>query len=238
MGESGFGWQAMVSGLLGGVAGGLLVWWLALPAEVEARPDESVRAVDEAELPGELPAMGDEGTPSEDAERIERLEAHLRSLQKQVAVQATVDGREEPAADGSDEGRVTLRATDPKFQNAVRAVIDKARWEEQEARRDERDERQDKRVTRQVDELAEKLNLTDEEAQKLETALHAQTDAFHDLRASDDRPVTRNEWRTKMEELRAATRKELAGFLDAEQLEAYDKHQEDSWGRRGGRRGR
>ena len=238
MGESGFGWQSLVSGLVGGVAGGLLVWWLAVPAEVDARPDESVQAVEATESAGELPAMDDQGAPSDEAERIERLEAHMRSLQQRVAEQATLDGQREPAADGSDEERITLRAADPKFQNAVRAVIDKERWEREEARRDEREERQDRRVTRQVDELSDKLGLSEEQAQKLEAALHTQNDAFHDLRESDDRPVTRSEWRTKMEELRAATRKEVAGFLDAEQLEGFDQYVEEAWGRWGRRRGR
>jgi hypothetical protein len=238
MGESGFRWQTMVSGLIGGAAGGLLVWWLAPTPEVDVRPDEAAESVAESESPRATGGEGDDGDASAEARRIDRLESRLRSLQKRVAEQATVDAREEPAEDGDDEGRITLRATDPKFQSAVRAGIDSARSVEDDAKSDARDDRQDRRVAKQVDELAEKLDLSEEQTQKIEIALQTQSDAFGDLRESDDRPVTRKEWREKIGGLRAATRKELAGFLDAGQLEAYDKHQEDNSGRRPSRRGR
>ncbi len=233
MAESRFRIDNLVSALVGGAAGGLLVWYLA-PTTAQSTPtaDDTVTQAVATALPGEQSPSprGPEG------ERIEKLERSLKSLQQRMTAQAKVDAIEEAEPGAEAEGkRVTLSASDPKFENAVRAVLDKAKWEAQQEERDQRDEEMDKRIAREVDDLVDALDLSDDQADQVEVVLRARGERFRALREGDDRPLTRNDWREKFAEIQAETNKKLAGVLDAEQLKAYEKRQEEQWGPWGGR---
>lgn len=225
----------LVSALVGGVAGGALVWALApsTPATTPG-PDDTVPSEVAAATPPEM----DPDRPAEPTtERLKRLETTMQGMQKRVAEQARVDGYEEGVeGEEGEPKRITLNAADPKFQSAVRAVIDNAKWEQEQIEQDKRDEERDKRIVRQVDELAQELNLTQDQADQVELVFQSRADTMRALRDGDDRPVTRQDWRQKFTEIQAETRKKLAEVFDEEQLAAYDKFQEEQgfgpWGGR------
>lgn len=228
MSEPRFRLDNMLSALVGGLAGGLLVWALVpKPAEPAPTPDGAV--VEQPATP-EAPAGAPESGPGgeSEGERIQRLEASIRGLQARVTEQSKVDVYEE--AEGEEGKRVTLSAADPKFQNAVRAVIDKAKWEAEQEERDKRDEQQDQRIARQLDDLIEVLDLSDQQADQVEVVLEAQAQFFRSLREGENRPVTRKDWQDRFAEAQAETKKKLGEILDADQLAAYEKHQEEQWG--------
>lgn len=230
MSEPRFRVDNMLSALVGGIAGGLLVWFLApKPADGFPTPDTTIARPpatpeDTAGAPEDGP--GDDG----DRARLAKLETAMRGLQQRVTEQTKVDVYEEPEQDAGDGKRVTLSAADPKFQNAVRAVIDKAKWEADQEERDKRDEQQDQRIARQLDDLIEVLDLTDEQADQVEVVLQAQSQFFRSLREGENRPVTRKDWQDRFAEAQAETKKKLGEILDATQLSAYEKHQEEQWG--------
>ncbi len=225
----------LVSAMIGGVVGGLVVWGLVKKSGATASADPataSATANQESAPPS--PAAPPRGDVV--GERLRKLEIGMRSVQARQAEQTKVDVYEEAGDDDASAKRITLSAADPKFQNAVRAVIDKTRWEEEQHEQDKREERRDRRIAAQVDELSKELDLSDEQADQVEIVLQGRAETFRELRESDERPVTRQEWRTKFKEIQADTREKLAAFLDDGQLEAYDKFQEQQgfgpWGGR------
>lgn len=210
----------LISALVGGAAGGLLVYGLMpTPDATTASP-----VADVATAAPMAPAAA--ADPDVTDQRLKRLENSVRNVQKRVIEQAQVDGVVED--EGGEGQRITLKASDPKFQSAVRAVIDKASWEREQEEIDKRDERMDRRVDQQVTELVEELDLSDEQSDQVEIVMRERMDAFRALRSGDERPVTRRDWREKFQEIQAETRKKLADILEEDQLASYDKLQEEN----------
>jgi hypothetical protein len=214
--------ELAAAGLLGGAVAGVTVWKPApAPPPAEARAVEAPPAP----VPGEALAA-----------RVERLEGHVRRLGRELAQKSEVSGYE---GGGDDEGaarEVTLSAADPRFQRAVRAVIEQAALERDEIEKDRRSEQRESLIGRQVERLGEKVALSEAQATEVEQILLGQFDRFRALRDADDRPTSPKEWRERMAAIRDETHKQLAEVLSAEQLAAYDAMLEEEgwngpWGR-------
>ncbi len=229
----------LVVGVLGGLVGGGVVWAATPKPTVEASADTAAATAASPDVQTEAetdvaPAAGSAAPPRV---RIQQLESQMRDMRQRMTEQAKVDAVEDP--DG--EGRVTLSASDPKFKHAVRTLIDQAKHDAESEEQERREDWNERRIERQVDELATSLELSDEQADEVETILFDQSDQFQKMFRGDERPVTRKEWRDSMEKMRKATRDKLAKILDASQLEKWDEEQANQWGGgfgrgRGGRR--
>ncbi len=208
----------LISAIVGGLVGGLLVWGLAPePSKAAAHAVTVSPSASSKPLPARKLADAT-------GKRLQRLENSMRGVQQRLVEQAKVDVYQEG---GNGKGkRITLNAADPKFQTAVRSVIDKAKWEAEQVEQDKRDERRDIRITRQVDALATELNLSDEQAEQVESVYLSRAETLRSLRDGDNRPITGADWRTQFTQVQAETRKKLAAVLDQEQLASYDRFQE------------
>lgn len=223
--------ELAVAALVGGAVSGAIVWYLGRPPEAAAdvSPDDPM---------AEPPGVPDEAS-SGDAERVAALERKVATLQRQIATRQRLEAYAEQLRDG--EGGATRDADappadpeDPVFELAVRNVIDKANYERERERDVRREERREERVLRQVDYLADKLGLDDTQVARVEEVLTLQTEAFAELRDSDERPVTRREWREQARAIRDETTSKLAEVLSEEQMAGYAKLQEEEgFGRRG-----
>lgn len=229
-----FRFDHLVVGVLGGLVGGTVVWAASPKPTVEASADTAAAPSMAPEIDTDVaPAAGSAAPPRA---RIQQLESQMRDMRQRMTEQAKVEAVEEP--DG--EGRVTLSASDPKFKHAVRTLIDQAKHDAESEEQERREDWNERRIERQVDELMTSLELSDEQADEVESILFEQSDQFQKLFRGDERPVTRKEWRSAMDKMRKATRDKLAKILDASQLEKWDEEQANQWGGfgrgRGGRR--
>jgi hypothetical protein len=227
--------RAALTAIGGGLVGGLVVWaFLPSAGEGGIQPDPKPT------VPTPQPAVATDVAPADDREsrteaRIRRLERMVKMLQRRQAEQAKLDAEETRVATGSAEGkaedatpnRVTLNAADPRFEQAVRTVIDKARGEQEQSRTDRSEERRDNRVTRKVDYLSDKLGLSIEQQQKADEILFSQAEAMRALFRGDERPVTRKQWKERMAAIREETSRRLAEVLTAQQNTNYEKLQQD-----------
>jgi hypothetical protein len=225
--------------LVGGAIGGLLVWLLMRPSDeiTEPKPDP-----DSAEVAAPTPP-GDDPVPTVDADRVAALERKLATLERQVMTRQKLKAYADElqgggGADANGSAPPPADPEDPAFELAVRSVLDKANYEREQEREQRREERREERVVRQVDYLADKLDLDDDQVAKVEEILLEQTEAFRALRDSDNRPVTRREWREAARNIRTQTTEKLGGVLSEEQFSAYGKLQEEEGFGRRGRRGR
>lgn len=208
--------------------GGGVVWAASpAPPSPEASADASV-VTSSSETDAPPPPIGTAAPPRG---RIQRLEAQLRDMRQRMAEQAKIEAFEAPEG----EGRVTLSASDPKFKHAVRTVIDQAKHDRETEEQERREDWNERRIERQVDELMTSLELSDDQADEVETILFEQSDKFLEIVRGDDRPVTRKEWGTAMADMRKATREKLAKVLDEAQLEKWEEEQANAWGRGFGR---
>jgi hypothetical protein len=228
--------RTIAAAIVGGLVGGLLVWTF-LPAagqgEGAIQPETRLGAEPTGPAaPEDPPPRRDERERDDDA-RIQRLERLVKLLQQRQAAQAQLDAKETRprASDGPDDegepNRVTLNAADPRFEQAVRTIIDKAQGEQEEKHTDRREDRRDKRVTRKVDYLVDKLELSTEQQEKVDTIFFTQAEAMRALFGGDDRPVTRKQFRERMAAVREETKKRLLEVLSASQKTSYEQLEQD-----------
>jgi hypothetical protein len=222
------GAELLLAGVIGGAIAGVGVWKLA-PAKPAEVTGDKIGAEDRPVAPA---AVHDtESQMSPDA-RIARLEDHVRRLQKELASQSKMSAEEGDTQAAEDGGaqKVTLNAADPRFQQAVRAVINQSELERDEIEKDKRSEQRETWIAKQVDRMSERLGLSEAQATEVEQLLIDQFDQFRALREAEDRPSSPKEWRERMEVIRAETKKKMAEVLSAGQLADYDKMlEEDGW---------
>jgi hypothetical protein len=234
----------LLSGVLGGAVGAATMTALAKRGD-PAVEKERLRKDDAGEA-----TLDDEADSDDGSERILRLEAELRTLQRATKTnqslaeysQALKKKREAKNGDElDDELAPVVDGEDPTFELAVRTVMDRVEWEKQEERRVTEDRRSEERAERQTELLAGRLGLTGVQRPKLQSILTEQMGAFRNLRSADSgvpRPTTRSEWRAQVDKIRGETEAKLAEVLDDKQLGLYKEWvAEEGWGRARGRRG-
>lgn len=223
----------------GGVVGSAATLAWAEPRDTTAETPTSEAETDE----------GDQAKPhASTSDDVERLAARVRSLEKRVSLLTIAIGNARPTGnsddglgDGQDAPGTAPAAdvADPVFEAAVRDIMDRA-GEEREAERQERRTQLRRQIaTRWSEELATELQLTDAQKSKVVEIVNAHFEAMRAMRDAppQERPVTRREWRTKMQQMRQQSESKLREILSPGQYEQYQQLDEgDRLG--GGFRGR
>ena len=228
--------RTIAAAIVGGLVGGLLVWTF-LPAaghgEGAIEPESKLGAEETGPAAAEAPPPPRDEREKNDDARIQRLERLVTLLQRRQAAQAKLDAEEtspktsEGAGDEGEPNRVTLNAADPRFEQAVRTIIDKAQGEHEQKRTDRREDRRDKRVTRKVDYLVDKLDLSTEQQEKVDEIFFTQAEAMRALFRGDDRPVTRKQFKERIAAAREETKRRLFEVLSASQKTSYEQLEQD-----------
>jgi hypothetical protein len=234
----------ILSGVLGGAVGAATVAALDRSNGAASMKKESA-----AQDSYDEDAERGEGS-SDASDRIARLEAELRTLQRSTKTNRALEEysaalkkkrASQDAGEPDDDLAPVVDGEDPTFELAVRTVLDRVEWEKQEERRVTEDRRRDERAERQTELLAGRLGLTGAQRPRLQGILVEQMDSFRGLRSGDagvPRPGTRSEWREQVDKIRTETEHKLGEVLDDEQMKRYKEWvAEEGWGRAGGRRG-
>ena len=232
----------IASGVLGGAVGASAVAALSDRGEKASVKKERV---DEEEAGEET---GEERESADVSDRVQRLEAELRTLQRATKTNRALEEYSQAlkkkrdakqAGEPDDELAPVVDGEDPTFELAVRTVMDRVDWEKQEERRVNENRERDERAERQTELLAERLGLTGAQRPKLQAILVQQMGAFRALRSGDSgvpRPATRSEWREQVDKIRGETESKLAEVLDDAQMQRYKEWvAEEGWGRARGR---
>jgi hypothetical protein len=227
----------IVAGVLGGAVGAGAV--VMLGGEKTERPKKE-RIEHET-------AANDDAEQSD--ERITRLEQEIATLRRsnktndalQEYSRALKKKREAAAAgEETDELAPVVDGEDPTFELAVRTVMDRVQWEEDEERKVTRQQQRDERAARQTDLLTQRLGLSAAQKPRLQAILSEQMNAFRDLRSGDSgqpRPATRTEWRQRIDGIRKESETKLSEVLSEEQMKLYGEFvAEEGFGRMGGGR--
>jgi hypothetical protein len=210
------------SAVVGGVVGAVLTLALAPP-----RPETGVRA--EA-APAQQ--VGD-GALLEG--RVAALESSFRALQRARATvnppsASTSTGAPSPAAtDAPPAADVGPIVDNPVFEAAVRDVLERAEHERNMEREAQRAEWRKQAADEWANDMTEKLRLTElQKAQALSIASNF-WEKLRDLRQGDaGANLGRQEWRARLDELRAAAESELAKALSPAQMSTYRELDESS----------
>lgn len=207
-------WTSALVALVGGAVGGV-VGRVTAPASAQAPT-----AAAESPEDGTQPASGAPAL----AKRVGELEATVRELERERRLRGAARAYAEPSEPGSaPDGGVRGLAVvdDPVFEAAVRDVLDQVRVEQRSQRDTEREERRRESVTRWSGGLQAKLRLTDPQRQKIERIAEDYFAELRKLRDSDERPQSREQWRTTMQALREQSNAKIAGLLDPSQRRDY-----------------
>ena len=219
-----------VSACLGGMVGGLLVWYLVRPAGPAGGEPTAEPAQSAAQQRNRLKA------PASIEDRLESVEARVASVQRRETARAALAAYNvvaQAAQTGQEGGADTSLAPvidqdDPTFEQAVRGVLDRV----QEQREAERTMRRKDRARRLTDLLAAELQLTEAQRQGVEQALTDQFEAFRQLRrpppdAGVRRPITRLQWREQADAIRQATDRKLGEVLSDGQMQLFREIRDD-----------
>ncbi len=223
----------LLSALLGGAAGGLVVHWAHRPAP-GAKPTASA---------GGMVASPD-GDPREDlARRVARLEAQAGASQRERVLALAERLRPAPDAGAPVDSRGGAVVDDPVFDVAVRDILDQVNAERREERRRQFVLRGTERAAEWTNDVETALGLTAVQKGKVAEILGQHFEALVRARTGDDgEEPSREARRERMREAREKTEAKLAAVLDAGQVEKFEAMKRDGdvpgfWGeRRGGRR--
>ena len=208
---------AVLSALGGGAVAALLTATLLRPsAETKARPEPATAVV--------------EASPSPLDGRVAALERSLQSLSlRDSMARATAQAAPAPSPGEPPVADVAPIVDNPVFEAAVRDVMERAETERSTERESQRAEWRKQASDEWAGALTEKLRLTElQKAKALEVA-SAFWDKLRDLRQTDaGAQLGRQEWRTKVEELRAAAEAELGKSLSPAQMNSYRELDEAS----------
>lgn len=128
---------------------------------------------------------------------------------------------------------------DPVFEAAVLDIMERERSRTDEERATRRKQRDTERNSRIVGDLGSRLGLRPDQNERLGALVGEQFDKVRALRddESEARPVTRRQWRERMDAIAAETDARLAELLTPAQLDAYRAlHPDDQLHLGGGRR--
>jgi hypothetical protein len=207
-----------IAALVGGLVGGASVHLLKARSDKPARPAASA-------------AVDPDSDPEDTAARLDEIEARLAALQRQKSNRQALDGYPAAAAARSDAGADAIPggAADPQnpaFDLAVRGVMDRIEQEREQERQVERAARWQERAKRFADRLMQSLGLSERQRTDVERILLSQMQQLSDQRrngADGGAPLSRDQRRAQAAQIRQQTETELAGVLDARQLDEYKK---------------
>jgi hypothetical protein len=231
-------WIPLLTGLLGGVVGGIGVWLIMSYKSSQGPQIAASAEASRASRPGSASA-------SEDLEaRIQKLERRGAAAQALGEYAKAVANR---TADGGPGSQPQLiNPENPVFELAVRGVVEKLEWEKGEEQRVERDNRRLERAEQITTHLAQKLSLNPNQRSQVSQVVVESMNAFRELRNPTDGssgPSSRSEWRARTGKIRETTDAKLAQILNPAQLGTYrDLLENDEalrwWGRMGRSEGR
>ena len=221
-------WGVALACGMSALLGGLLAAWLA----TGERGDSAA----------ESPARSPEGVPVEEQlatlqRRVAELDGRLEQVRRQWHARQRIEQQVRAVKEGSEEkppeegaAPAAIAADNPAFELAVRSVMDRIEWEQEQTREATRAQFRDERARRQTELLSERLGLDTEQADAVRAVLTDQMERFRQLRDVDrpaDGPVTREEWRQRIEQLREQTDVELRQILSEAQLREYQQVAEE-----------
>lgn len=230
-----------LSAIFGGAVSGLAV--TRLGAEPQAQPARAKKASPDgaAELERRLAQLeGQLSTLRRQQQARTQLRKYAEALQEDVD-----DAADQAPPKGNTPISGVVDGEDPVFEMAVRSVMDRVDWEKDEERKTARANRSAERAQRQTELLTQRLSLDSQQSAAVAAALGQQMERFRALRDADDdsepRPVTREEWRQRIGDIRQQTEATLTKLLSEEQMRRYvEIAEEEGIGTRGfggGRRG-
>ena len=225
--------------LIGGIAGGLLVWLLA--PSVPPSQNESSHATS--------PAGKDAENTGDVEARIDELERQVSLLRRRAAARealaafiqaAQTQGDEDPARDTSL--KPVIDQGNPKFEEAVRGVLDILRQEQDLSRETRRMMRREARARNLTQLLSEDLRLTESQQKEVERIFADQFSRYRELkRAARDEaqgPLTTRQKQERKERIRQQIEREterlLDDVLDKDQLELFRRIREEEGIKPGG----
>lgn len=205
-------------------------------SDENAGPELPVLSTRPAENPKTL-------SPDEEAD----TEARIRRLEHRLALvtAALQKERASPRQDESDGNELSLDGetndardvADPVFEAAVLDIVDRERERKEEERATWRKQLHGERGKRYATELAESLQLTEQQQDELAQTVAEHFEHWRALREdeSPDRPATRSEWRKVREQLNGELERSLKTILGPEQFARYeelDPEKKLGWGGR------
>jgi hypothetical protein len=224
-----------IAAVLGGVVGSgvTIVVTRSLTPTPEPRASPETHANDSNEGPADQPTEAGPATNTQ--RRVAQLERKVRVLTAALAQ------RNAPADDGGPGSTRNLDVADPVFEVAVMDIIDRVEEQKEEDRDERRAEMRRQFTDRMSDQLETALGLTVDQKRKLGEVIAQHFDAIRALRESENRPVTRAEWRERIDGITGESERKLGEFLSPDQMATYRELDEGErigggWGR--GRRGR
>lgn len=198
--------------LVGGVIGGLVVS-LVQPAPKKAK---AVTVAAEHEPQRDTRALED---------RVAALEQHV-AAQRLRALQ--LSGRS--PADSNDPGGSSSKPNDappviddPVFEAAVRDIMERVNEERASERELRSEERRREAAENWANELSRAIGLREDQKAKVITVVQDYLQSLRQGRGPDAGPLTREERRARMRELRDDAERRLGEFLTRDQLDAYRK---------------
>ncbi len=235
-------WGVALACGMSALFGGLLGVWLGAGERSDTTAKASASSSEDAlRVEDQLAAL--ERRVGELDGRLEqvRRQWHVRQRLEQQ-VRATKDGTGAEVAEENSRP-AAIAADNPAFELAVRSVMDRIEWEQEQTREATQAQFRDERARRQTDLLSERLGLDSEQADAVRAVLTDQMERFRQLRNVDvpaEGPVTRQEWRQRIEQLREQTETQLKQILSEAQLREYQQVAEEEgiggrWMRPGGR---
>lgn len=224
-----------VSALVGGAAGGALVYALLTHGAHAPRLAASAEARGAAR-------------PAEPSANDDDVDARLARLEQRSAAAQALGEVARAMSAGKDAGSFApgdAKADNPVFELAVRGVLDKVEWEKNEERKVEQQNQRAERAQHMSDYLAQKLTLSNDQKSSVQQIFSDSMDALRNLRDPPDGgrpPQSREEWRQAMDSIRTQADQRMNAVLTPAQMQSYQALQQNddevrSW-RRPGRGGR
>jgi hypothetical protein len=219
---------SILAAIIGGIAGGLLVWLLT----PSARPSRQAAS----------PGHGDAENRGDVEARIDELERQMSLLRRRAAAREALAAFVQAAQTQEDRdsaGDASLKTVidpgNPKFEEAVRGVMDVLRQEEKLARETRRVLRRKARARNLTQLLAEELRLTESQQQEVERIFADQYARYRELRRAareqGQGPLTPRHKKDRKERIRQQIESEtdrlLDEVLDEDQLELFRRIREE-----------
>ena len=215
---------SILAAIIGGTASGLLVWLLVSPQQ----------PAPQATPPGETSEEDQGGVEA----RIDELERQMSLLRRRAAAREALAAFVHAAQSQDDEDaslKAVIDPANPKFEEAVRGVMDVLRQEQDLARETRRMLRREARARKLTQLLAEDLRLTESQQQEVERIFADQYARYRELRRAareqaqaPSTPRQRKDHKKKIrQQIEQETEQLLDEVLDKDQLELFRKIREE-----------
>jgi hypothetical protein len=218
---------SILAAIIGGIAGGLLVWLLT----------PSTRPPRQATSPG----YSDAENRGDVEARIDELERQMSLLRRRAAAREALAAfikaaqtQEDKDSTGDTSLKTAIDPGNPRFEEAVRGVMDVLRQEEKLARETRRVLRREARARTLTQLLAEELRLTESQQQEVERIFADQYARYRELRRAAREqgrdPLTPRQKKDRKERIKqqieSETERLLDEVLDKDQLELFRRIRE------------